>query len=244
MTISRINGATWGVDDELTSAQINGIDVNTTYALDRRAAHSDTLSSTVTAASGASLTFASGSTCTLQSGATCSVAGALTVASGGAVTFASGSSMALATGSTITRSGTGVKLLVDVQITNLTATYTASTGSFTDVTGSSCSVTALAGDLLVIDATAFCDLLSSTSGSVKLVIDDGGVADTGKIDFFLGTPTFAEGHTLTHLHTVVNAGTITAKLQLRTGGTGSVKVIGGASTSNQRSSVRIMQFRP
>lgn len=47
MTISRVNGATWGVGDNLTSTQANGLDLNTTYALDKRAAQTDTLASVV-----------------------------------------------------------------------------------------------------------------------------------------------------------------------------------------------------
>lgn len=47
MTISRVNGAGWGIGDKLTSSQANGLDLNTTYALDKRAGQTDTLESRV-----------------------------------------------------------------------------------------------------------------------------------------------------------------------------------------------------
>lgn len=48
MTISRINPTAWGIGDKLTSAQMNGVDINTTYGLDRRAGQSDTLAAVIT----------------------------------------------------------------------------------------------------------------------------------------------------------------------------------------------------
>lgn len=48
MAIERVNGPGFGVGDKLTSAQINGIDINTTHALDKREGHADTLASDVT----------------------------------------------------------------------------------------------------------------------------------------------------------------------------------------------------
>lgn len=50
MTISRVKPANWGVGEKLTSAQQNQLDTNTTYALDKRAGQTDTLSSLVTLA--------------------------------------------------------------------------------------------------------------------------------------------------------------------------------------------------
>lgn len=49
MTISRINPPGWGIGDKFTSAQANGLDNNTTYALDKRSGYTDTLQSVVTA---------------------------------------------------------------------------------------------------------------------------------------------------------------------------------------------------
>lgn len=47
MTISRVNGSSWGVGDKLTSAQTNALDINTTSALDKRAGQTDTLQSII-----------------------------------------------------------------------------------------------------------------------------------------------------------------------------------------------------
>lgn len=51
MTINRVNAGAWSTGDKLTSGQANGLDLNTTYALDKRSGQTDTLSSVVTLAS-------------------------------------------------------------------------------------------------------------------------------------------------------------------------------------------------
>gem|GEM_PF-3365088 len=48
MTIARVNASGWGVGTKLTSAQANALDLNTTYALDKRAGQLDTLASVIT----------------------------------------------------------------------------------------------------------------------------------------------------------------------------------------------------
>lgn len=48
MSISRVNVPGWGIGDEVTSAQMNGVDTNATYALDKRSGQTDTLESIVT----------------------------------------------------------------------------------------------------------------------------------------------------------------------------------------------------
>ena len=50
MTILRVNAATWGTGTQLTSGQANQIDLNTTYALDKRGGQVDTLASVVSCA--------------------------------------------------------------------------------------------------------------------------------------------------------------------------------------------------
>lgn len=52
MSIALTNPSTWGVGDKLTSAQANSLDTNATYALDKRAAETDTLESVVSLAGG------------------------------------------------------------------------------------------------------------------------------------------------------------------------------------------------
>ncbi len=47
MTIQRVNGLSWGVGEKLTSAQSNALDLNTTYALDKRNGQTDVLGSVV-----------------------------------------------------------------------------------------------------------------------------------------------------------------------------------------------------
>jgi hypothetical protein len=50
MTIARVKPATWGVGEKLTSGQQNQLDINTTYALDKRSGETDTLESVVSCA--------------------------------------------------------------------------------------------------------------------------------------------------------------------------------------------------
>ncbi len=49
MTIDLVNPATWGVAEKLTSSQVNDLDAQGTYALDKRAGETDTLESVVSA---------------------------------------------------------------------------------------------------------------------------------------------------------------------------------------------------
>ena len=73
MTISRVKPANWAVNEKLTSAQMNAVDTNSTYALDKRNGQTDTLSSAVTVAFGSSLAFANGSTLSTVAGVTASI---------------------------------------------------------------------------------------------------------------------------------------------------------------------------
>lgn len=52
MTLSRTNGAGWGVGDKLLSSQINGMDIMITNALDKRAGQTDALASLVSCSGG------------------------------------------------------------------------------------------------------------------------------------------------------------------------------------------------
>jgi hypothetical protein len=53
MTILRINPATWGSGDPITSAQLNGVDTNATFSLDKRSGQTDTISSVIQCQPGA-----------------------------------------------------------------------------------------------------------------------------------------------------------------------------------------------
>lgn len=70
MTIARVKPADWAVNEKLTSAQMNAVDTNITFTLDKRAGEIDTLSSNIHVASGGSITFESGSGFVLNPGTT------------------------------------------------------------------------------------------------------------------------------------------------------------------------------
>lgn len=95
MSITRAKVSGWSTGEEVTHTQLNNVDLNATYALDKRSGQSDTLASavsvtgSVTAGSGGSLAVGSGGAFNVQSG------GSVAVASGGAVTMASGSSLTI-----------------------------------------------------------------------------------------------------------------------------------------------------
>ena len=48
MSISRVKPGTWSLGEKLSSAQANQLDINTTYALDRRSGQTDVCASNVT----------------------------------------------------------------------------------------------------------------------------------------------------------------------------------------------------
>lgn len=132
--------------------------------------------------------------------------------------------------------------LVAASVAKLTANVSVpNTGTWTDVVSlavASCAV----GDILVVDAFAAVNTGGSGSANTRLVVDDGGVNQTGQL---CQTPTNVTlGNASFHsLWTVVNAGTVTAKLQAVSSASGNF--IGGAATgSSQQSSVRVLHFRP
>lgn len=87
MSISRIKPTGWSFFEKLTSPQATQLDVNVSNAVDKTAA-GDTVSGTLTFASGAGTTYSSGSTQTLSSGATAYIRGVLRTESGGRITLA------------------------------------------------------------------------------------------------------------------------------------------------------------
>lgn len=60
MTIQRVRPADWGIGEKLTSGQMNGVDTNTSYALDKRLGETDTLESVVSCANGGRIIVAQG----------------------------------------------------------------------------------------------------------------------------------------------------------------------------------------
>lgn len=110
MSFTRVNPGGWSVGATLTSAQMNTLDADHAKSLDKSIA-GDTISGTVTLASGASIApafgssvvFASGATLTISSGAAeyVSSGGQISVQSGGSIRLADGGSdIVLAAGNT------------------------------------------------------------------------------------------------------------------------------------------------
>ena len=56
MSLSRVNPAGWGTNNKLTSSQANAMDLNATYAVDKRSGQTDTLSSQVSVNGGLAFT--------------------------------------------------------------------------------------------------------------------------------------------------------------------------------------------
>lgn len=79
MTINRANTFGWATHEKLTSLQQNQVDLNTTYALDKRSGQTDTLSSVISIASGASVSFLSGSTFNIASGTTATISSTISL---------------------------------------------------------------------------------------------------------------------------------------------------------------------
>ena len=69
MAIARVKPANWAVNEKLTSAQQNAVDTNITFALDKRAGETDTLSSAITVDATGSIIFANLSHLTTIAGA-------------------------------------------------------------------------------------------------------------------------------------------------------------------------------
>lgn len=113
MTIARVKTAGWALNEKLTSAQMNAVDLNVTNALDKRAGQTDTLNSVVTVGSSGEIKFSSGaiethltgSASTYNSGSLISFNGTMTFdgdathANGDISTFSSGSLISHASGS-------------------------------------------------------------------------------------------------------------------------------------------------
>jgi len=67
MTIGRVKAGGWATNEKLTSLQQTDLDINVSYALDRRAGFSDTLSSQITLPSTGSITWTNASSAVFQS---------------------------------------------------------------------------------------------------------------------------------------------------------------------------------
>jgi hypothetical protein len=91
MSITRVKGTGWALNEEITSAQISAVDVNTARAIDKTTAGDTVAGPLVFSGGSASCSFATGTTLTMGSGSTCALASA---------------SMTIDAASTVTMSGT------------------------------------------------------------------------------------------------------------------------------------------
>lgn len=74
MSIVRVNPSGWAFGAKFSSAQGNALDLNTTYALDKRAGQTDTLGSVVSTGGSGKIVAATAGGLTVSSGGTCEVA--------------------------------------------------------------------------------------------------------------------------------------------------------------------------
>lgn len=220
MTILRTNAAGWGVGDKLTSSQTNAVDVNVTNALDKRAAQTDTLSSTVTIASGGGLSFASGSTLSIPAGVNPTIALGTGSVTGGNIAAASG--IATLTAGSKLLATQRVGWIVEAQ--QIRKPYVdpvtfdvVTVASYTDYAGIGTLTFVAAGvigDQLIINGTMRCKCNATSISTVRVVVKDGGVdafrdAETG----LLGV---SEVHDLSFqlIYAVVTGGALTVRMQV------------------------------
>lgn len=172
MSISRVKSAGWSTNEKLTSAQMNAVDVNSTYALDKRSGQTDTLSSVITIASGGQLSFASGSSITSASGSTFTFAGAASFAGTAVNTFTSGSATTFNSGSTLTLGGTtrfatsSVLWQSSSDVTFGHVTASSGSGILTTISGQNCTGSATSGGDIVITSGSG----TSVNGSIYLQV--------------------------------------------------------------------------
>lgn len=106
MAITRVKPAGWAVNEKLTSAQQNALDLNVTYALDKRTGEVDTLSSFVEVDSTGVISFKNGSNLILDGYSTTTIASDdVTVISGGKITFNANSDLEFLHNSRLTFGG-------------------------------------------------------------------------------------------------------------------------------------------
>jgi hypothetical protein len=145
---------------------------------------------------------------------------------------------------------TGTQLtnrLISVQSAKLTANVTSTTNSMVDVAGLSVTFSATAGDILVLDANLFAQLQAGTTLSfAQFVVVDGGTPQyPGTLSTISRSPGQADMLGMSNVHTVVNTGSVTVKVQMQAGSTTTVQIVGNPSGNGAaQSSIRVLQFRP
>ncbi len=222
----------------------------------------------------ASETFESGSTLNIESGATVTIDPAVVVSltdavlttpavSGGtvdsaAITGGTIDTAAITPGSldlaavTFTRRARAVLSLVDVQDTKLASDFTTNSSSYVDLTGLVCSLTCVAGDILIINASIYASSgTTGVGGFARVMMNDGGgdidpkqymcaaieadAAESGAANDHYGATHFK--------YEVVNTGTVTARIQ-GTGAAGiwSATYQGGSTSTTHVCQIMVQQF--
>ncbi len=173
MSISRVKPAGWGVNEKLTSAQQNALDINVTNALDKRAGQTDTRASNVTVTGTTSflnnITFSGGGTAisdqtwTFGGGAPVTITTSLSLGSYLRFT-ASPFEIRNTTNSTII-SMTNTAITLSVPLVSLTVTNNALVGGTLGVTGNTNLSTLHVSGQLNADANLVVATTLSVSGS-------------------------------------------------------------------------------
>lgn len=164
MTFARVKPDSWAVNEELSSAQINQLDVDHTLAIDKTG---DNFTGDIVADSGARMLFSSGSFCNILDG------GILEVQPSGLLRVSGAGFLTLQSGSIFTCSGTAAFAAATITL-NAGSTFTAA-----------CSIIANAGVNATLgffsdDVTCYKSLImdgDSVAGNNKLRIKDAAYLD-------------------------------------------------------------------
>ena len=177
MSVPRVNPPQWGVGDKLTAAQINQLDLNFTYALDKRAGQTDTLSSVVTASGAGRIigTYAAGAdanTTYLLSGANSIInAAAITAAR----TYRLSNTGAVAGDRLMVLNPSAFALTIQNDTPTTLAVVGAGTSAWMDLlfNGTAWIAWRSANAAPIADLTALSAILAPTDGSVRHVLGFG-----------------------------------------------------------------------
>lgn len=225
MTISRVKSSGWTVNEKLTSSDMTDVDINTSYALDKRAGQTDTLASTVAVtgainvSNGAALSTASGATSTFSGpvnlGATNTFGALSSIIIGGSVTFGNSSVTTFNSSSTlnlggvtkITASSLTWNTASDVTFGHVDKTTNGATGVATTIKGQNeTGTTSVGGDLVMTSGTG-----TSQGGNFYLQVGGttylhssaaSGFVQVLKPTVFLGAPFYSSAQSVAYSATV------------------------------------------
>lgn len=130
--------------------------------------------------------------------------------------------------------------MVGTAYQKLATTFSTSSTSYTNVTGLSATLSCVAGDILIVDASLL--HVSADFTWVKIMVNDGG-GDVDPSEFTNDEAGSVFVRTALHfVYTVANTGDVTVRAQVKVN-TGSTTVY-GTSSSNGPSAIRLIQLRP